>query len=68
MLSFERDYIIAFGVQFLELDFLIHTQIMEESIEHLSGLGTTDIVHARLEECITTTEALQTAAYLYTLF
>ena len=41
---------------------------MEEGIEYLSRLCTTDIVHTRIEECTTSTEALQTAAYLRTLF
>ena len=37
-------------------------------MEHLTAVGTPNIMHARVEDCITATEALQTTSRLQTLF
>ena len=37
-------------------------------MEHLTAVGTPDIMHARVEDRITATEALQTTSRLQTLF
>ena len=67
LLSVERHHIIASRIQTTQTDVVEHTQIAQQTVQHLSFVGTAHEVHARLELRALTGEALQTATHLRTL-
>lgn len=66
--SLMRYNVIALGIQAGELHLGAYAEILQDSMEGLAGLGTANIMHASVEHDVTTTEALQTATDLVTLF
>ena len=68
VLSLVRDNVIAFGIQGGEFHIGAYAEILQYGMEGLSGFCTSNIMHARVKHDIATSEALQTATNLVTLF